>query len=558
MIVVDEERSAQHLASGVWGRVTLDQLLRKNAAKSPERVALSDMDDRSEWVPGAPESLSWALLDRRVEALAAFFAGLGLQPDTVVAAQLPPTADSVAVLFGLFRAGLVAAPLPLAMREAETSERLAALGAKAIVTVARSGDEIHGERMRAVAGELFQIRFVFGAGADLPDGLIPLERVYEEMDTLGPAPDVARRGNAADHCATIASLIDPKSEARTAAVVPRSHNHWIATGLMCLLEAQVETGAVILSPLAPTGLAGIGAAVMPWLLSCGTLVLGLPASVDTIAAAAAARKATHVVVPARFARRLCERLDAHRAEATVLAVQSDQSVDAAIPRGHRLVDVTTLAERALVARRRKDPLALPTLALGPATAPSDSGIGPTLVEIRLQPHEGRPGRASAADRGRLLIRGAMVPDALPPKSEKPTFREKPRDFDGWVDTAIEATVVADDPVRVALSGRGGDIAGHGALEIDLVELDRIYRDVGGLLDAAAIPLLDADGTERLAAVVVPRPGPAFDSATFLSALQAQKIGLHRLPHRVFPVPAIARAPSGRVLRSGMASHLERR
>ncbi len=195
MIVVKEELSAQHLATGVWGRVTLDQILRKNAATAPDRIAVADLDDRSDWVPGAPEKLTYADLDRRVEALAAFFGGLGLQADTVVGAQLPPTADSIAVLFGLFRAGLIVAPLPLALRENETTDRLNTLGAKAIVTVARSGGERHGERLRSVAAELFQIRFVFGAGAEVPDGLIPLERVYAEIDSIGPAPDLTRKGS---------------------------------------------------------------------------------------------------------------------------------------------------------------------------------------------------------------------------------------------------------------------------------------------------------------------------------------------------------------------------
>lgn len=561
MIVVPEQRSMAHLATGVWGRVTLDQVLRKNAANAPDRLALADFADRSDWTRGEPERLTYAALDRRVEALAAFFSGLGLKPDTVVACQLPALADSVAVLFGLLRAGLIAAPLPLALREAEITERLDALGAKGIVTVAETVGEPHGERMLAVAADLFQIRFVFGAGGPVPDGLIPLYRLYEEMDRLPPMRDIARKGNAADHCATVAWSLDLPAEAgATPAVVPRSHNHWIATGLMTLLEAQIGTGAVIVSSLAPSGLAGLGAAVLPWLLSAGTLVLGLPASVDRLAEEVAEHAADHVVVPALFARRLSERLDAHKASANLLVVSGDRLAEVELPRGTAAVDVITLGERALIARRRRDPAAAALIPLGAIGAPSETAIAPTLVETQLRVTPARPGAPSPSrdGTGELMVRGAMVPEATWPEADRTGLRDRPREGDGWVRTGIIARPDPERSRNLILTGRGGEIGGTGGLEFDLTVLDALFRDVGDFADAAAVPLRDEDGFERLAAAVVPKPGAAFDPEGFIAALAEHRIGPHRLPHVVLPVPAIARAPSGRVMRAGMASHLMRR
>eukprot|EP01037_Dinobryon_pediforme_P045428 gene45428-57930_t len=124
MIVAREETSRTYLSTGIWGRVTLDQLLEKNAATRPDQLAVADFSDRADWTIGRAQQLTFAELNRRAEALAAFFAGLGLVADSVIALQMPATSDAVVVFFAAMRAGLVVAPLPLAWREADVMEAL--------------------------------------------------------------------------------------------------------------------------------------------------------------------------------------------------------------------------------------------------------------------------------------------------------------------------------------------------------------------------------------------------------------------------------------------------
>ena len=132
MIVAREETSQTHLSTGVWGRVTLDQVLEKNAATKPDKIAVADFSDRADWTTGRPKQLTYTELDQRVETLAAFFAGLGLAPDSVIGVQMPATTDAVVVFFAALRAGLVVAPMPLAWREAEIIAGLTQVGAKAV------------------------------------------------------------------------------------------------------------------------------------------------------------------------------------------------------------------------------------------------------------------------------------------------------------------------------------------------------------------------------------------------------------------------------------------
>jgi hypothetical protein len=310
--------------------------------------------------------------------------------------------------------------------------------------------------------------------------------------------------------------------------------------------------------LAPSGLAGLGAAVLPWLLSAGTLVLGLPASVDRLAEAVAEHAADHVGA-APFARRLSERLDAHKASANLLVVSGDRLAEVELPRGTAAVDVITLGERALIARRRRDPPPPPLIPLGAIGAPS-------------RRHRADPGRDPAARHARPARRTV----ASGPRRHRRT---------GWsaAPWCLRRPGQADRTGLARPAARGRRLGAHrhhrpprpravaqpdpdrprqrdrrtGALEFDLTVLDALFRDVGDFADAAAVPLRDEDGFERLAAAVVPKPAPP----------SIRRASSPRWPSTDRPAPAAAcglacschrpRAPSAR--HAGRhASHLMRR
>jgi acyl-CoA synthetase (AMP-forming)/AMP-acid ligase II len=573
MIVAREDESRTHVASGAWGRATLDQIVARNAETRPDHPAVADFADRPEWTGGAPDRLTWAELNTRVEALAAFFAAVGLMPDAVIALQMPPTVDAVVAVLAASRAGLIVAPLPLAAREARAAELCGRLGVRAVVTVARSETETHGERLRDVAAEHFQIRFVFGAGGDLPDGLVDLRQVFEEAAALGAAPHVVRRGNPADHALTVefaalaaADTADRLPEANRTAPLPRSHNHWIATGLMTLLEAGIGADAVIVSPFAFSGAIGFGVALVPWLVAGATLVVGLPRTTDTLAEEAERHDATHVIVPDRFAARLADRLALRRHTATLVSIADDEPRDRPMPAGVDVIDVATFGLFGLVARRRVEPSGPRPLPIGatgaPGPAPGATGVaprGPVLIETRLRAIPQRAGQMISGRplAGEVLVRGAMVPwFNWPTNAGERSHRT--RDADGWQSTGLGARIVTAQPPTFELAGRIDDLVRIGQSLHDLAALDEIYRSIDGVADAAALFVETPDQGPVVAAAVVTRPDRRFDEASFRAAVAATRAGLAEIPAKVFTVPAIARGPTGRVLRAGMAQHLMHR
>src|SRR5438045_596427 len=160
-------------------RTPLDEFVRRAAQGRPQAIALMDPPDRESFSDGAPRHLTWAAADRIVSAIANLLRSFGLPADAIVALQLPNTAEGVLALLGVLRAGLIAAPLPLLWRQAEMCAAVSRVGARALITTRRVGTVDHANIAMHVAAETFAIRFVCSFGHDLPDGVIPLDDVFD-------------------------------------------------------------------------------------------------------------------------------------------------------------------------------------------------------------------------------------------------------------------------------------------------------------------------------------------------------------------------------------------
>ena len=227
-----------------------------------------------------------------------------------------------------------------------------------------------------------------------------------------------------------------------------------------------------------------------------------------------------------------------------------------MPGGTDVVDVTPLGAFGVVVRRRETAALQRPLPCGVIAAPAESTAGARLIETRIKATPQRAAQMSSTNTlgGEVLVRGAMVPHFNWPSSGAQR-RHRPRDPEGWMQTGLGARIVTAQPPAFELGGRIDQCVRIGQTHYDLDALDRIFRAVEGVADAAALLVEDAATGPAIAAAVVPRPGVRFDVETFRRAVEESRVGLAEVPERVFTVPAIARGPSGRVLRAGMAQHL---
>jgi hypothetical protein len=497
MILGEDNAGGDTAQSG--GRISVDDLFRRAAARHPGSIALADAPNRESFTDGPPLRLSYAEADRMVSAIAGRLRRMGLSTDAVVGIQLPNIAENILTLLGVLRAGLIPAPLPLLWRRADAVTALARVGAKALVTCRRVGNFEHGHLATRVAAEVFSIRYVCAFGANPPDGVVPLDDLFT-APKLDPVPPLERDGNPAAHIAVITFEIGEDGPVPVA----RRHLELLAGGLGVFLESRLEQEASVLSTIAPASFAGVCLTLVPWLLAGGTLALHHALDADIFAQHRRDHRCGTLILPAAAAFRLAETgLFAHEGPTTILAAwHAPERLAASTDWAERdaiLVDVSIFGEAGLVAARRGvggRPAALP---LGLVRAPRDGDGAVTVAEL------------IATEAATLALRGPMVPrHTFPPgiaRSDQPHF-EIGRD--GLVDTGYQCSV---DPVckTIMVTGAPAGIVNVGGYRFPLCGLLETIGRIDDRATLAALP--DALIGQRLV-------GNAGDRAAMQAALNA--------------------------------------
>jgi len=536
MKVTPEKISDPFHASGAWGDTTLDMLFRQTAQLHPTRMALVDAPDRADWTGGESRSLTYQEAEREIDRLAAFYRAVGLTTDHVIGVQSPNTVDTVIAILAALRAGLIVSTLPLHWRQKNVLEALNSVGAKGFIAADRIETRNVGAAARDVAADLFSLRFVFGLGKDVPDGLIELGPMLAEMgDDL--TFEETERDKAADHAATV-SWTRAGSET---VPVTRCHNQWIASARQCVHEAGLTHGERILVPYSLSGLTGIGAGLVPWLLVGGTLHLHHPTSLQQLSRHANAIGADYVLTPGPLTQILDKKLVQETTTIVAAWNVAAPKPGTYTPR-HKVVDLHIADEFALVAKARGPSAKVQTTPLGKQAGPNGCESGPALLEIAVS--EGDSDTAA-----RLRVKGPMVPDV----GWHTRAGEHPhqRDPDGYVDTCIPVEQNEDGLNGFGIPGTAANGAG------DLEVLDEIYSGYPGVREAAAFLVEDDVLGARLYAALVPVSGNVPDAKAFFAYLDADGVDLARIPFRVLVLQTLPRNNDGSIDRNRLTLRTQR-
>jgi len=450
--------------------VILDDLFHRAAEERPDDLALIDPSDRADFTDGAPRRLSWGEADRVISAIANLLQSFGLPAGSVVAFQLPNIVEGVLVLLGVLRAGLIAAPLPLLWRKAEGSAALARVGARVLISCRRVGDADHAELCMHLAAETFAIRFVCAFGRGLPDGIIPLDDVFD--DALPARPPVLEAG---DDPAERIAIITFDATADGVIPIARTHAELIAGGEAIVRESGLKPGARLLAALMTSSFGGLASTVIPWVLCRGELALHKPFN----SAVLRTEPCDVAVVPGALVARFVEAgiPGSPNELKTILAVwRAPERLAAAPPinDGHAsIVDVSVFGEIGLLAFQR-------TSAGTPARLDARA---PTLELART------PG-------GTLAMRGAMVPRHLFLPIADGTAQLKMSD-DGFVDTGYPCRIDRETRALI-LDGPPAGLVAVGGYRFGMRELQDVVKGLDPDGSVAALP--DAFAGHRLAGV----------------------------------------------------------
>jgi hypothetical protein len=453
----------------VAGGVSLDALFRANAVGRPEWPALVDPPNKSSFTDLPPRRLSYDETDLAVEHLSRRLRSIGLAPGSIVAIQLPNIVEAVISLLAVARAGLVPAPVPMAWRRAELVAALRRVEPKAMITLAGLDGERPAETACEAAAELFSLSFPCAFGSDLPDGVMGLALEFD----VPPASEQSRAG--VPHGATVVTF---DAAAGGFFPVARRDPQWLAAGLAVLLEARIDSGDAIVSTIPICSLAGIGGALLPWLLSGGALEL-IHGGVLTPPTTGEKARRTHLLAPASVLAELAA--NSQRLFASCTAVhRGTRSVgrDFSSLRSERVVDLYCFGEVGTVTLRRTDAAKSSPIPLGPITAPSTTRGGPTVIETKLAGDE-------------LRLRGPQVPRV--PFSPGNAAAGLEFDEEGFVRTAFRCR--RDRDSGLVIVGGPEKVVTIGGLRFGLDDLrSRFAEAVSGV---KVVPVEDPLLGERL-------------------------------------------------------------
>ena len=445
-----------------------------------------DPADRYRFTDGPVRRLTYGEADRAVSAIARRLLDCGLPANAMVAIQLPNVVESVLVLLGVLRAGLIAVPVPLLWRRADMVRALGRIGARALIVPRRVGAVDHGDIAAHVAAETFAIRFLFGFGDPLPDGVISLNDIFDvPATTVAPGE---RWGDPANHVAVVTF------EVTSEGIIPlaRSNAQLVTAGAAVVSElGAAGAGARIISASSVASLAGLACGVLPWLVGDGTLVLQHPFSAEVFGLQRDRERCTLVVVPGALLSALA---DAQLLGPT--AVLALWRTPERLTPAHRLltdpqrtiVDLWAFGEIAVVASRR---------------GPNGNPEGPALPSMgRYSAGATLRVEATRSQAGTLALRGAIVPrHQFPLGTERGSPLRLKIDENGFVDTGYPCRFDRTSN-RMIIAGPPSGIVSVGGYRVPLRELEETVARIDPGSSVAALP--DALTGQRLAGVAADR------------------------------------------------------
>lgn len=471
-------------AGGRGGRGPDRDDLRAAAAADGDGVAMT-------WDGG---SWTWRELDEAADRAAERCRAAGAPPGTVGAVRLPTGPDAAAAVFGLWRAGLAAAPLHERLSEAELDHGLRLLRPALQFLPGGAAGRV------ALGGAT-------GRPPLRPDEAGALSGVAVWLLTSGTSGGAKAVG-----ISRAAFAASAAAAARRLGLGPG--DRW---GL-CLSLAHVGGLAIVLRA------AALGCSVRCW----GRFDAG------AVADALAAGEVSHVsLVPAMLARVL-GRLEGRRPPPRLRCVLVG---GAALSPG--------LLGRALGAGL---PVA-PTW--GMTETASQAATAPPSLARRLPGTVGRPlpGLEAKADdaSGRLSVRGPTLASAVI-RREGGAPEPLPVDSEGWFRTSDAGRV--DEDGRVWVEGRSDDAIVTGGVNVAPGEVERVIEELPGVVEAVVFGVPDAAWGQRVEAVVEAAAG-AVDPAAVDRHCRA-RLSRARCPSRIVVVGALPRTPTGKPDRAAIA------
>ena len=519
----------RYRAAGYWRGETFPGILRDRAVRFAERTAVVAGEDR--W--------TYAELNARAEKIAAGLLGLGLAPGDRVVIQLGNTAAYYAVVWGLFRAGLIPVFALAAHRLTEVAHFARKSQASAYVAVER----YEGFDYRTLARELLAqpdigVQHVVIAG-DAAE--------FQSLDALPPAPGLLPTSDPDPQ--SVAFLQISGGSTGLSKLIPRTHDDYIysfrASNEICGIGADsvylVALPAAHNFPMSSPGALGV-------FYAGGTVVLSPSPSPDVAFPLVARERVTDLgLVPplALLWAQAAERTPYDLSSLRVLQVggakltpEAARRVVAALP--VRLQQVFGMAEGLVNYTRLDDDEDTVLGTQGRPISPDDEVL---VVDDHGQPvAQGQPGYLLT--RGPYTIRRYHHDESANARS----FTE-----DGFYRTGD--IVVQRASGHLIVQGRAHDHINRAGEKISAEEVEDLLLAHPQVFDVAVVSIPDEYLGERICAFVIPRQGEKPRPPEIKAWMRGRGVAAFKLPDQFVLVDAFEVTAVGKTSRKELRARL---
>lgn len=522
----------RHYASGAWVRSTLGDAVRAAAGETPD----------TRYLIATEGSVTFAEFDTRTERLAAGLLAAGLKPGDRALFQMGTVPETMAALFGCFKAGILPVCTLPQHRELEIGELARLANARAMFVqadVAPSFDQVGFARTMAASCGLDTVVVARGGRAAV-DGCLRLETLCEEGDL-----DEARRSVGA-------VALDPEDVAvfqlsggstGVPKIIPRFHAEYLGQSLSWAELHAITRDDVCLWPLPLIHNAAMVLIMLPALLRRASVVLQPRFEIGAFLDAVEAHRVTYAGSVGPVAPRLLEAKDLGRRNLRSLrmffALDRADAIEAHV--GVPAVNMFGNTEGLLTSSTANDPAPARHGTVGRPSSPFD--------EVRVLMPEGVDAVA-LGEIGELCFRG---PFTLRGYYNAPEITAASFTPDGFFRTGdLVREVRVEGRSNYVFCGRLKDNISRGNEKFAAEEVERLVVSHPAVVDAKVVAMPDPILGEKACAFIIHHPGARALAVAELGAfLTREGLAKYKLPERIEAIDAFPVTRVGKVDKKAM-------
>ena len=532
-----EAFARRYREQGYWRGISLFEMLRQAAARTPGKAALIDGGRR----------LSYAELVSESEDLAAGLVALGLRPMERVIFQFSNGLELMVAFFALLRAGVIPVMALPAHRRSEIGHWVEHAGAVAHFIPAATPKFDYVAMARSVAADHPGIRHIVTAGlADAGvTGLDALCAQGRQARRQSAAASIALPDPAADE---VALMLLSGGTTGMPKLIPRTHNDYVyvATQTGIITGFGPDTVFLAVLPMAHNYTLDCPG-VLGTLVHGGTAVVAQGTTAETVFAAIARERVTAIGATVPLVAKWLDSGEFGRHDLSSLRVfiNGGAKLPPELRRrveerfgceyqenfgtGEGLVSITRLG----------DPESVRFLSSGRPVSEGDEIK--VIDEHGNELPEGQIGELAA--RGPYTIRGYYKADA----ANRDAFTE-----DGFYRMGDIVRVVDG---YLYLEGRRKDLINRGGEKISCEEVEDYILAHPKIMSVCVVAMPDAAFGEKACAFAILRDGCALTHEELVAFLERRDIARFKLPERLEIVNEFPISPAGKILRRDLRARI---